>query len=202
MAFVPNAYAAKANLEFETEGLTWSFNLWFAHATTQDATSVSILAYALSDWVTAVMLPLFVQVTFFNGVTVYSMASTTAPKATVPKTPHVPGLVAQAPCPLNAALVVTFDAGGRGRTSRNRIYITGLPESQITSSEWNLTVQNDVKNAFTALRETFLLPLLYTQAVASSYVDGAARSQILLQPVVSTIPKQLTGTQRKRIRKT
>lgn len=151
--FVPNAAVAKAAIKQTLFGQELVNTLYFSNGTAGwSEADLNTLCNRLWTWVTTEVAPIMSNNLQYNSVEAYSLASTSAPVGFfVPAAPVAGSSMTAAP-PGNVAFVITFYTAARGRTSRGRNYLSGIPESQITGNQATATVAANIRNAYDALR--------------------------------------------------
>ena len=133
MAFIPTPNAVRASVLGTIDGQLCVITLWFVGTAPATTTDLDNLAGALIDWVTLELLPLL-----SNGYSVFSVNVVAQDTSFAPSVSSSTGLPAvgavnsatQAP---QVAGVVSFRTANRGRSSRGRNYVPGVPENALAT---------------------------------------------------------------------
>lgn len=198
MAFIPVPDGIMAVVEFGTTTVRWSNTLWFEHADVTAAELVnlanSIMLNLETDYV-----PLMNSNFYIYKVTCYDMSSETGPVGVSTRT-AVAGSVAESPSPINGAMVLTLYTGGRGRSSRGRLFLTGWSEESVGAvAISNVDLIDDVTEFFEGFI-TAMATIGYPWSVCSRYSNKAPRANGILQTILTVnVRKAELGSQRRRI---
>lgn len=128
------------------------------------------------------------------------LTTQTSPSVTWAVVPPVAGGAPAEGAPGSVSLAISFGTINRGRSSRGRMFVVGLPESQI--------VGNLVEQAYVStLLQGFVGFIAFAEATAplshvvtSRYSNGNPRTTALVQPVLSyTIKDRVVDSQRRRL---
>jgi hypothetical protein len=199
MAFVAGVNQAKVNIDMAVAGQPASFGFYVEDETTLSAQRLDELASLVYNWATTQLYEELSGGTTINGVTLYDMASESAPKSSIVAGTPVAGNVGNQPLPPNVAMVVTLETGGRGRSARGRVYIPGLDEASWDGDEFSPTAAPNMTEEWDDL-QTLLGVAQFRVIVSSSIENGVARPTRLAQPVTSFVAKNKPGSQRRRVR--
>lgn len=196
MAFVPAPNGAVAALRGELNGQAVVNTLWFSGTVPYTQPLCELLAGELADLWRDMLKPIQVPTYTLNEVQVYAMEAATSPTGTV--TVGESGGGSGEAAANQAALVVTFRTGGRGRWSRGRNYLTGFSEAHLSNNAWTATPIGAAANFFGNL-STYVNGVNGSiHVVASRKLNGFDREVALMQTVLSYEPQALPGTIRQR----
>lgn len=199
MAFVRGVNQAKVNLDMTVSGEGASTGFYILDTTSLNQQRLDEAASLVSNWAATTFIPLLSNQTTYNGVTLYDMASTDAPRSQIILGSPVSGANSGDALPGNVALVATLDSGGRGRTARGRMYIPGNAENLWDGERFAPDLVNLMRSALETL-QTSLQTANFELIVSSSIFNGAPRADRLAQPVTAIVVKIKPGTQKRRVR--
>lgn len=199
MTFVPAINTVKVDHRMLIEGDYAQYSLYFRSSSLPNTTDVEALCeYLVAQW-KAEAAPAISAGAGVTSLYVTDLTSDTAPTWTYTDGLPAGGNVNVESMPSSVALVMSLRTNGRGRSSRGRVYIPGVPESLVSA--------NLATNAYTQMR-TYLNEIVnaslepWTLVVCSRYLDGAPRSMAYTQDVTSVInTSDSVGTQRRRIKR-
>lgn len=110
-----------------------------------------------------------------------------------------PGGVTSPALPGNVAYCVSFRTNGRGRSSRGRNYVPGLPENAVTGNTLNSANINILLAAYTGLISR-AATLSAQWGVFSRFNNGIARNTGLFQPITQVVAADIfVDSQRRRL---
>lgn len=200
MAFIPVPNCVLAVLEYGDSNYQWTNNLWFykANFTSGD---MEALADELHDGLMVDSLAVLGDGWFARGITIYDMASESAPKYEYTMTPEA-GTQTGAEASIGGACVITFYTGNRGRSYRGRNYWTGYVEEEASPIGVDGTaVSAALVTAYLGMKLD-VAAIGWTWVVVSRYANGAARQQGIYTPVTTaTVRTNTFGSQRRRLRR-
>jgi len=198
MAFIPTPNAVKCAVVGTIDSQECTTTLWFLGAGPAGVSDLSTLALAVIDWMTNEVLPLLSNGYALDAVEAYAQDSNTAPAITnVTGLPAV-GAVNSATQAPQVAGCITFSTINRGRTSRGRNYIPGIPTNALaTPGTMGNTFLAAMQAAYGALN-SYTSVGGYTHVVVSHYHDHSARTAGLPQSVLSYSMDAPLDTQRRR----
>lgn len=114
------------------------------------------------------------------------LRTATSPTVSVgPFTTHL-GDVGSDSLPNNCALCVSFRTNARGKSSRGRNYLCGIPEASVNGSIIDNTVIAAAVAAYTELRTGGILGI-FQWVVCSRFTGGAPRTEGLTRPVTGEL---------------
>jgi hypothetical protein len=199
IAFISALNTAKVVLEQLFGSQTMANILYFANSAGWDEPGLTELAEAVRDWWIANMQPLINAGSALTAVTATDVESATGPTVTVPVSPAEEGALTGAALPTNCAIVVTFRAAGRGRSSRGRNYIGGLDADTLASNtDMNVPSLGNFTAAYEDLSDVELATGA-THVVVSYYHEKAPRTTALVQPVQAVTGDTHLDSQRRRL---
>lgn len=197
MGFVPGPGQAKVNVELQIDNDTSSFGFWVLDTTSPQNADLDGIGLVVDAWVRAELEPILSGGVEITGFTIYDYASITSPKVSFVYQPPEEGNVASTTVALSTSMVVSLATGGRGRSSRGRIFLPGAPQSAMFDGEFTQTYADDVDARFTALQDN-LRTAGYELIVSSAVAGGVDRVARLPQIVTSIVPKRKNGVQKRR----
>lgn len=143
-------------------------------------------------------MPLLADVTVLESVDAYSLFGPTAPVGHYVPTTPTEGGQAEPAGPLQAAAVLTLRTGGRGRSGRGRMYISGWTETDSEGSSLAEAPAAALLTAANVFRAALLAEELPLQ-VYSTQTGNAPRAVGLMQPVTAIeLRTRVFGSQRDR----
>lgn len=156
---------------------------------------------ALLWWTTDLAPQLSSDITLIGGkITDLSSASGFSLDFTAP-TPNPAGVIGVGALPGNVALCVSLRSAGRGRSSRGRNFVAGLPESKVVGNTVDTATVAGIEGAYGALRDTGM-STGWTMVVASRFANKLPRTagatfEVLtvriVDPYVDSQRRRLTG---------
>jgi hypothetical protein len=203
MVFVPGDNIAQVSIRGTLHGQQVENTLYFGNFSGAGTTdNLGGLGNDILAWWVAEMTPQLVDEYVLREVYVVDMSSDTAPTATV--TPPIPttGDITATSLPNNVALCVSFRTAGRGRSSRGRNYISGLPEQATLNNNFTSLVSNAIKAAYDKLLDAATFSLDWTWVVYSRYENKqprvtaftpAVEAVVLTDTVVDSQRRRLPG---------
>jgi hypothetical protein len=198
MAFIATPNAVRATLLGKVDSQDAFMTLWFLGSSPAGISDLTTLGDFIIDWAASELIPLLSNGYTLDAVNCVAQDTNFAPSVTVSTGLPLAGSVnspTQAP---QVAGVVTFRTANRGRTSRGRNYIPGIPESGL-SSPGNMSVGTiaAIKAAY-GLLNGYVSPAGYVHVVVSHYHNNEARSVGFPQAVLTYTMDQPLDTQRRR----
>lgn len=198
MAFIPFTDTVQAVLEYGNGTFNWTNTLWFTRPNFTLAEQQSFADW-LGLWAVNNILPSMASIWSGQVLTVYDMASPTAPKVFSTQFSVAGGQVA-AEGAINAALVVTFYTAARGRSGRGRNYLTGFTENDMTAVQVNdAVIVTNLQQAYETLRTT-APGQGWEWVIAQRQEAGQPLTQGVTRPVTSVLVRSdYFGSQRRRV---
>lgn len=200
MAFIPVSQAILVEIRGTYHQQEVENTIWLKTADAVDQGEVDDAASVVYAWWTAHVLPLLSNEYELREVYASDQSTNTGPTSTVtPASAAVGGLLTQGNA-ANVSLAISFRSNGRGRSSRGRNYVVGIPESQTQESRVLSSYANNLRLAYSAL-----LPMLpdvsLVWVVASRFHNNAPRSLGITYPVVAVVLSDNdVDSQRRRLR--
>lgn len=199
MPFVPTANTVRVDclqdlLDQHCENTLW----YFSAGGSLNVTEMAALGTAINSIWTTFMPPFHSDTWQYRGCVVTDQSSESAPAVNVPVTP-VAGTDASVTEPNNVSWTVKFLTTGRGRSSRGRNYIVGIPSAQRSGNVVDEFWAAGLVSAYANL----LIPSVDIDAslvVVSHQIDNAPRTEGLAQPVTAiTFTDYVIDSQRRRL---
>lgn len=184
MAFIPTVGAIELIVHFTIGGLPCSITLTLGTGgTPPTSTELEDAALVVNGWATGTLGDFLSDDLAFTGVTAYDLTSSTSPIFTVTNGPPIPGAVPDPPISGNTSIVASMRTANRGRSSRGRNYVTGVPNSaKLDPFHVLTTFATDMLGAYIAGLVAFATGG-FTWSVNSKYTNNAARTTGLMQPI-------------------
>jgi len=199
MAFIPTLNAIKLVLEFTIASQTVVVTISLGKASSVTPTD---LANACNDgiqWLATELMPSLTDQLSLTQAVAYDLSSATAPVVfATPGSPVVGGDSSPA-LPNNATAVISWRTSNRGRSSRGRMYVPGLPTSAKTSATGFSSAFLAVLASAGAAMNSYFSPDGLEQVVISTHTGGSPRVAGLAQPVTSVVVDGLFDSQRRRL---
>ena len=201
MPFVPTPDAAVANIRYLLDGQEVENSIAFVAQGGFPPGGFADLAGELASAWSANVMPLLGNTLILREVNVVDQSSATGPSISLPIVPNIPGGNAGAPLPNNVALSVSLRSTGRGRSSRGRIFLAGLTETQVTANTISLALADQIAAAVNSVRTT-LIAQGYDMVVISRQFNNVARLNGLPFPITSVVVVDpVVDSQRRRLPK-
>lgn len=186
MAFIPTVGAIELVVHFTLAGLPCSITLTLgtggAPPTSQQLEDA---ATVVNNWAANTLGAHLTNLLAFTGTTAYDLTSASSPIFTITNPTPIPGAVADPPVPMNVASVASFRTDNRGRSSRGRNYVTGMPNaSKLDPAHSTTTFAANILAAYLAGLAAFATEG-FTWVVNSKFFNK--------QPRISGFPQQITA---------
>lgn len=201
MAFIPTPDAAQANIRYLFDGQEVQNTLSFVKQGGFLSGDFTDLATELASAWAANVMPLISNAVVLREVNVVDQSSATGPSISLPVVPNIPGGQSSPALPNSVALAVSLRSTGRGRSSRGRIFLPGLVESQVSANAITLALADQVTAAVDNVR-TALGALGFDMVVISREANGVPRLNGLPFPIVAVVVVDpVVDSQRRRLPK-
>jgi hypothetical protein len=152
MPFVPVALTAEVELRYLAANQRCENTLYFRKETSWTASDLNTLGLNVIAWWLTNMAPLISTDVGLREAYCTSLASATAPAATVPAAPGDAGESAFPMDANNVSLAISFRTDVRGRSARGRNYIIGIPKQNVALSEVDSILVGQYVAAYDLLR--------------------------------------------------
>jgi len=184
MAFIPTIGAIELVVHFTVGGLPCSITLTLGTGgVPPTATQLEDAALATNGWATGTLGDWLSNQLEFTGVTAYDLTSASSPTFTVVNAPTIPGAVADPMISGNTSIVASLRTANRGRSSRGRNYVTGVPNaSKLDPFHSTTTFAANLLGAYLTGLAAFATAG-FTWMVNSKYTLGVPRTAGFLQQV-------------------
>lgn len=197
MAFTPTPNVARVAIESLLLSQLCVNTLWFENpgGVPYDAGTLASLVGGVNTWWQTNVLPLLASDYVMNTISAIAQDAINAPAVTFPFTGT--GGAVSPTLPGNVCLTVKFNTEFRGRSGRGRNYISGIPEGDVIGN----AVTQLFNDALLAAYDTIPVTINEgTHVVTSFFLDGVARPQGFVQPVISyNIVDRAVDSQRRRL---
>jgi hypothetical protein len=199
MSFVPAPNVVQINQRATLFGQQIENVHYVELSTSPDAAAIQAVAdTALTEWENH-MLPVLSVEYVYREAYATDLSSETAPAATAAAAANKTGGLAVSSVPGNVTLCLSIRTNGRGRSSRGRQYISGLPDDIVDGNAWTAQGAAGVVDAFAAYRDA-LTAAGYSLVVLSRRENNAPRAQGLAQLATSVLVTDLfIDSQRRRL---
>lgn len=159
---------------------------------------LSEIALAVSDWFTDHYAPLLVSTVTGVEVVVTDWSTDAGPRVVSRDIAGIAGGDGTLPAPNNVSFKIAFSAGVRGAHAGGP-FVYGLPANKIDASTLDVTLANDLVNAWVLLG-TDLLALDYQLVVVQNCEDNAWLTIALVHPIAGiTYTDLVVDSQRRRL---
>jgi hypothetical protein len=200
MAFVPVPNCAEVEIRQQCDNQLIENTLYFEHATPPTATELQALADSIEAWWGDSILPLLSNTLTYRETYVTDLSEATGPTATQAGFAPAAGGSPDNHAPNNVSLCVSFRTAGRGRSSRGRNYVAGIPSTGVNGDLISQTFTDSVVAAYNNLNVLGNLPSGWTWVVVSRFSGGAARATGVAFPVTRALAvDRIVDSQRRRL---
>jgi len=200
MAFIPfpvGTCEVILNLLYDTNPGQNTLGLATIDGSPLTASEGELIAAAIGAWWSTNCKAKCMVGTILTNVLVNDLTSESGWQASY--TAGTAGTVTGDPAPNNAAVVVKFLSGLRGRSYRGRNFFGGVPGNVLAANNlWTTVFAASVGAAYVALNPA-LLSLNVEHVILSRYEAKAPRSTGHVQPVVSYVADTHIGSMRGRL---
>lgn len=199
MAFIPVPNAIKLTVTFTLGGQLVNLTLGLEKASAVTPSDLTAACNGGIDWASTELLPHLSNQIALTGAEAYDLSSSSAPTVKLSTASPIVGVVNAISTPANAAGVISFRTGGRGRSSRGRIYVPGFPQTAVQQGVFLdagtvgalLDAGNKINTYFTGV------PL--NHVVISRYTNNAPRITGVTEPVTGIVVDNRIDSQRRRL---
>lgn len=193
---VPGTYRVRLVWSLDGQEVMNVFHVGYTSAT---APTADMLASTVLTWAGDTLLPLLSRDLLLRRVEVIDLAIVDGATATLAPDGDLPGGAEDGSLPNNCALCVSFRSTSRGRSSRGRFYVPGIPNSQHVDSRLSGAWVANVVAAFSTL--LFALTSVGAElVVVSRYSEGEERPTPVKYVVQSAIAvDNIVDSQRRRL---
>lgn len=186
MAFVPTIEAAKVAIRGSLFGQTVINTLWFSgNALGDDFTlgQLTALATDVGSWFIDNILPIVSDDYSLVDVTATSQNTATSPSVSVLFSAS--GEIAGASLPSTNCVCVSFRTAERGRSSRGRNYVSGIPESEVIGNTVNQAYITNLEDGYNFLVNN--TPTGWNWIIVSFVENGINRPFGFKQEVINAL---------------
>lgn len=185
MAFIPVPDAVHVQMIMADDGQVCMNDLYFNAGGTPTAGDLATLVVDLNGWWAANYAPNVCDTVLLLEVRAQDMGSTTGAYASYLSAEA--GAVTSEQAPNNVAPCISFRTPFRGRSSRGRNYIVGLPNAMVNINTMDSAFTIAMRTCYEQLLPggSVTLPGLYEWVVVSRYTGGAPRTTGVFFNVVS-----------------
>jgi len=196
MSFIPTVNSIKVVIIGSLFGQQIVIDITVGKSSAITVTDLENVAPEMRDWWNDELAPQVVNDYTINNVKAYDMSSSTAPVYDFPCSEA--GDLTDTACANNVAAAISFRTANRGRTSRGRIYIGGLPVNPASGVVMTGTTQAALAVAGFNIND-YLTPLSLFHTVVSLYSNGSPRTSGLAQPTINYVVNSDYDSQRRRL---
>lgn len=133
------------------------------------------------------------------GCTVYALDASNAPVGTFTRATALPGGTNAPSLPGNVAFCIKFGSGGRGRTTRGRIFLAGLPETIVNGNTVSLAEADQILSGIGLFRGATAAAGA-EHIIISRFINGTKRPVGTIRAVTSASYSDLfVDSQRRRL---
>lgn len=201
MAFIAVPNTVEAELIMELFGQRIENTLYFEREAEWSPAQMVELGEALQVWWADLYDAAVTTDVSLLDVIVTDISSDTAPSIAVPAPADTTGESAPPTLPGNVCVSISFRTAGRGRSSRGRNYVSGLPDSQVVGNDITGDYRDQLASVYAGLLDGDFLPTGVTWVVVSRYHNNAPRATGITAPITSvTIVDTALDSQRRRLR--
>lgn len=200
MPFVPTPNVIEAEMRMRLDTQKIENTLYFYKVTGWTAADVPVVFNALLLWWTTTYSDPLSNTLTLNEIKITDLSSDVGFAFEIPApTPKPAGGSAEPSAPNNVALCVSFRTAGRGRSSRGRNYVPGIPKTAIAAN----TVNTDTTTAIAAAYNDLLTVadgFGGDWCVVSRFSGGSPRAAGLVSIITAaTIVDSTVDSQRRRL---
>ena len=199
MPFVPAVNTARVDLQYTDDTEQAQNTIWFEHrAGAITLPDLQALGAAVNDYWITNMMPLLANSLVFVGSVCYDWTTDIGPAVSTPASEA--GGIATAPMPNNVAFCISFLTGGRGKSSRGRNFVPGIPRERVELvNRVTAGFATDLVDAYVGILGS-AMDADWAWSVVSFFTAGAPRSTALIQPVIGAAASDLVlDSQRRRL---
>lgn len=199
MTFQPVPNTVLLEFRFITGTTPWINTVYAQNPLGYDAESLDTLLDAVESSAENGVITILATDTAYTGVTATGLNTAFDISGSRSPAVPVPGETAGNSVPINAAFCVQFNAGLTGRSTRNRNYVGGIPESVVNEKSVNATFANNLVAGYDGLKAA-IFSAGWTQVIVSRYALGVKRVVAETWPVVNILYTDLRiDTRRSRL---
>lgn len=199
--FVPFADGVQARLNFDYYGLPISNRLWFFNRfATPTPTTIDEAATGLADWADVWLVPLLGNDLEFVGTLAADWSANPSPYTSVVSRSSFGGALTESHS-ANVAYRVLLKGSSAQTFKNNSQFVPGVPLGEVTGNTVSPAFRDAVFDAYVALIDaagTWSAGNLWRWVVASSWFEGALRSDLAFARTDFIIVSDLYVTQRRR----
>lgn len=199
MPFVPVPDTVEVNLRQRLFGQQVENTMYFLFgAGTPSVSDMNTLAVSVENWFVANVMLYLSQDLTYHETFVTDLSTATSPTGLSIAAQGTAGGVAQPSLPGNATICASFRSVARGRSSRGRNYLAGLPESIVTGNVVGSASLAGITAGYDVILTTPFAG--WTWVVVSRYTAGAPRVTGVTFDVISAgFVDDLVDSQRRRL---
>lgn len=197
--FIPTADTVKVDLSGRLFGQVLDNTLWYLHrAGAPSIADMVALGVMVNDYWEGNIVQWLSQDYSFLGCVVTLQTSVVSPAVNVPVT-GVSGTIAEDSMPGGTCLAVKFSTAGRGRSSRGRNYISGIPAVNTSGNQVSGVFAGNITVGYNQYFSSDIAAD-WMWVVVSHQTAGAPRAAGLPQEVINASVSDLNlDSQRRRL---
>jgi hypothetical protein len=199
LPFIPAPDTVRVDIQYTLAGQQAQNTLWFRfRAGSPTVPDLTALGVGINDYWGLAVMPLLSHNLVMVGNVATDWTTETSPAVNTPTS--VTGGDTGADLPNNVAVCVTILTAGRGKSSRGRNYVPGIPDSGRTGVNGILdTFGTDLLSAYTGILGS-AIDADWEWSVVSFMSGGVDRVTALVQPVIGAALTDLVlDSQRRRL---
>lgn len=184
MPFIPVPDVAQVRIEGRADNQLTINDLYFAVSGGGiTPTNLNALVTAVDTWASGSLAPQLSEDWSYVRSTAFDLTSSTGPSVET-GTPTVGGVASEA-APNNVAACVSFRTAQRGRSSRGRNFVPGIPGNAITLNTLSPTFISNLLVIYNALVGAGTFEAGWQFVVVSRYTLGAPRVSGIAIPIIA-----------------
>lgn len=199
MPFIPVNNVVAVNIRYLLDDQRIENTLYVQYGTNPTSDNLEDVASAVVDWFDEVLSPYLSNDIVLREVYTYDMTSATAESYTrVPNTPLAGKVIARSVS--NAqALCISFRSNGRGRGTRGRNYVTGMPDSTLVQNTFSPDIVSNIVGAYRSLFALLTTSGERVPVVVSRYINKQPRPLGVAYPITAVLAvDNIVDSQRRR----
>ena len=186
MAFIPVPNVAQIQCLGRVDGCLTVNDLYFEISGGGiNQTNLAALVFVVSTWFTGNLAPLLSDDWTSERVIGVDLTSNVGPRSEL--SVSTPGGVAGEANPNNVAACVSFRTGGRGRSSRGRNFVPGIPGSVVTLNTLDPAFISDLIGVYDGVKGPGTFLTGWQWVVVSRFTAGAPRVAGVPSPVTEVV---------------
>jgi len=199
MAFVPATNVAQAELIYSCEGQVMENVLHYQRGGGWTTVQLNNLVNALASWWNIDGKGMCANEISLVRIKVTDLTTDISPVVEYVSSPPVTGTWAGGVMPGNVAACATKFTANRGRSYRGRMFIPGLPDSQVAGSYVAAGHVTLINTKIATLLSFTIDSVVTPMVVVSRFSNGSPRSTAVVSVVTSIVANSRVDSQRRRL---